>query len=150
VLYIALKRRNHGIGAPEFRIPMLLPASGLLLPLGFLLYGWSAEYKLHWILPNIGAFIFAAGIMIGFNALVTYVLDSYAKYAASASAATAVLRSVAAFLLPLGAGQLYNQLGWGWGNTLLGALAFGVGLPAAACVWVWGRRLREKSISAQD
>ena len=128
---------------------MLLPVSGILLPLGFCLYGWSAERALHWILPNIGAFIFAAGIMIGFNALVTYVIDSYVTYSASAAAATAMLRSVAAFLLPLGADQLYKDLGWGWGNTLLGALAFGVGLPAAVCVWVWGRRLRERSTFAQ-
>jgi hypothetical protein len=149
MLYVYLKRRNNGVGLPEFRMPMLLPASGLLLPLGFLLYGWSAEHKLHWILPNIGAFLFAAGIMIGFNALVCYVIDSYQTYSASAAASTATLRSVAAFLLPLGAEALYKQLGWGWGNTLLGVLAIGVGLPAAFCVWIWGRKLREKSAFAQ-
>jgi hypothetical protein len=128
---------------------MLLPVSGLLLPLGFLLYGWSAEHSFHWIVPNVGAFIFAAGIMMGFNALVTYVIDSYSTYAASAAAATATLRSVAAFLLPLCAEELYKQLGWGWGNTLLGALAFGLGLPAAICVWIWGQKLRDKSSFAQ-
>lgn len=149
-LYAVLKRRNHGIGVPEFRIPMLLPASGILLPGGFLLYGWSAQFTLHWMLPNIGAFLFAAGIMMGFNALVTYVIDSYVTYAASAAAATATLRSVAAFLLPLGADQLYRRLGWGWGNTLLGALSVGVGLPAAVCVWIWGQALRDRSTYAQN
>ena len=91
-LYAKLKRRNGGVGLPEFRILMLFPVAGIMLPLGFLLYGWSAQHELHWIVPNIGAFIFAAGIMMGFNALVTYVMDSYVTYAASASAATSVLR----------------------------------------------------------
>jgi multidrug resistance protein len=75
-IYRHLKQRCNGEGQPEFRIPLLLPVSLLVLPLGFLLYGWSAAHKLHWIVPNIGAFIFAAGIMMGFNALMTYVIDS--------------------------------------------------------------------------
>lgn len=103
---------------------------------------------MHWIVPNIGAFIFAAGIMMGFNSLMPYILDSYPTYAASAAAATVVLRCVAAFILPLGAGDMYNTLGWGWGNTLLGGLAFGVGAPAAMGIWFWGPKLRAKSTFA--
>ena len=161
-----LTKRRDGIGQPEFRLLLLIPVSVLVLPAGFLLYGWSADKTTHWIVPNIGAFIFAAGIMMGFNSLMPYILDSkhplyvqysrlipltlagYPTYAASASAATIVLRCVAGFVLPLAAGDLYSKLGWGWGNTLLGALAFGPGTLATLALWFWGPILRARSTFA--
>lgn len=146
-VYRILKRRNHGVGLPEFRAPLLLPVA-LILPVGFFIYGWTAQYHTHWIFPNIGAFIFAAGIMVGFNALMTYVVDSYPTYAASAAAATAVLRGVVAFLLPLFAPAMYDALGYGWGNSLLGFLALGIGLPAPVLLWYYGERLRARSTFA--
>tara|TARA_R110002060_G_scaffold54635_2_gene65266 strand:- start:461 stop:844 length:384 start_codon:yes stop_codon:yes gene_type:complete len=125
----------------------MLPVA-ILLPLGFFLYGWSAEKHMHWIVPNIGAAIFATGIMIGFNALITYVVDSYPTYSASASAATAVLRSVAAFLLPLGAPAMYQRLGFGWGNSMLGFFAFIIGGPAPILLWFYGAKIRARSTFA--
>lgn len=55
-LYAHLKRRR-GLrpdepGLPEFRVPLMVPAS-VLLPCGILLYGWAAEARLHWIVPNV-------------------------------------------------------------------------------------------------
>jgi hypothetical protein len=63
-IYIALKRRHSSPGRPEYRVPMMLPGA-VLVPLGLFIYGWTAEYKTHWIGPNIGACLIAAGIMIG-------------------------------------------------------------------------------------
>lgn len=45
---------------------------------------------------------------------------AYTKYAASAIAASSVLRSIAGGLVPLAGIPLYDRLGLGWGNTLLG------------------------------
>jgi hypothetical protein len=45
---------------------MMVPGA-LLVPTGLLVYGWTAEYKTHWIGPNIGACMFAAGTIIGFQ-----------------------------------------------------------------------------------
>jgi hypothetical protein len=39
-------------GSPEFRIPLMIPAS-FVTPCGIFLYGWSAQAKLHWIFPNV-------------------------------------------------------------------------------------------------
>lgn len=120
----------------------------IILPLGFFIYGWTAENHTHWIFPNIGAFIFAAGIMVGFNALMTYVVDSYPTYCASASAAISLLRSVAAFALPLGAPSMYDALGYGWGNSLLAFLAIGIGGPSPILLWLYGAKLRARSTFA--
>ena len=139
-----MKQRNNGVGHPEFRLPLLIPAA-ILLPIGFFLYGWTAQYHTHWIFPNIGAFIFAASIMIGFNALMIYVVDSYQTYAASASAATSLLRSLAAFVFPLFAPSMYQALGNGWGNSLLAFIAIGIGMPAPILLWYYGANLRARS-----
>lgn len=69
-LYRRLKARNDGIGKPKFCIPMLVTAS-LLIPVGLFWYGWSAQIHLHRAMPSIGAAIFPAGVVIGFQCINT-------------------------------------------------------------------------------
>lgn len=139
-----MKRRNGGVGIPEFRLPLLVPAA-ILLPLGLFIYGWSAEYQVHWVVPNIGAFIIAASIMIGFNALMIYIIDCYTTFAASASAAASVMRSAFAFVFPLWAPYLYAALGNGWGNSVLAFVAIAIGAPSPVLLWFYGAKLRARS-----
>ena len=47
-IYVYLKKRNGGVGEPEFRLPSIVPGC-LLFPFGLLLTGWAAEHKLHWV-----------------------------------------------------------------------------------------------------
>lgn len=54
-------------------------------------------------------------------------IDAYTKYAASAIAASSVLRSIAGALVPLGGIPLYNKLGLGWGCSLLAFISLGLG-----------------------
>lgn len=65
------------------------------------------------VMPDIGAVILAGATICGYQAIQTYVIDSYTKYAASAVAAITTLRSLAGFAFPLFAPQLYGQLGYG-------------------------------------
>ncbi|KXH62696.1 major facilitator superfamily transporter [Colletotrichum salicis] len=56
LIYQRLKRRN-GIekdekGVPEFRIPLMVPAS-LLTPCGIIFFAWTAQNKMHFMLPNV-------------------------------------------------------------------------------------------------
>ncbi|KAM0145015.1 hypothetical protein ACHAQE_003740 [Botrytis cinerea] len=146
-IYRALKARNNGVGKPEFRVPLMIPGA-LLVPVGLFWYGWSAQAKTHWIVPNIGAAIFAAGTIIGFQCIQTYIVDSYTKYAASAVGAATVLRSLAGFGFPLFAPYLYAALDYGWGNSLIGFIAIGLGWPAPILLWIYGERLRTRSTFA--
>ncbi|KAH7126691.1 MFS multidrug transporter-like protein [Dendryphion nanum] len=143
-IYRRLKRRNNNIGKPEFRVPMMIPAS-LLVPIGLFWYGWSAQAKLHWIMPNIGAVIFSSGMIVAFQCIQTYLVDSYTRYAASAIAAATVLRSLAGFGFPLFAPAMFAALDFGWGNSLLGFIAVGLGFPAPFMLWRYGETLRSKS-----
>ncbi|KAI0132203.1 major facilitator superfamily transporter [Xylariales sp. AK1849] len=143
-IYAAFKARNPGPGRPEYRVPMMVPGA-LLVPTGLLIYGWTAEYKTHWIGPNIGACLMAAGIIIGFQCVQTFLVDTYTRYAASAVAAGTVLRSLAGFGFPLFASSLYDRLGMGWGNTLLAFLAIVIGWPSPIMLWFYGEKLRKRS-----
>ncbi|KAL8845957.1 MAG: hypothetical protein Q9221_008919 [Calogaya cf. arnoldii] len=143
-IYRILKKKNGGIGKPEYRIPIMVPGS-VLVPIGLFIYAWTAQYNTHWIGPNIGAAIFAAGAIAGFQSVQTYLVDAYTRYAASAIAAATVLRSLGGFGFPLFAPYMYDKLDYGWGNSLLGFLAIALGLPAPFLLWLYGEKLRKKS-----
>ncbi|RMZ77569.1 hypothetical protein DV737_g4252, partial [Chaetothyriales sp. CBS 132003] len=87
---------------PEDRLPYIitLPAC-LSLPAGMFLYGWAVQAKLHWIVPMIGTSLTGFGMICIFMAAQVYLVDAHPRHAASASAANAILRSVAGALLPI-------------------------------------------------
>ncbi|KAE8447673.1 hypothetical protein EG329_010479 [Mollisiaceae sp. DMI_Dod_QoI] len=146
-IYRALKARNNGVGKPEFRVPLMVPGA-FLVPIGLFWYGWSSQAHTHWIMPNIGAAIFAAGVIIGFQCIQTYIVDSYTRYAASAVGAATVLRSLAGFGFPLFAPYMYAKLHYGWGNSVLAFIAIALGWPAPILLWKFGETLRKKSTFA--
>lgn len=90
IVYRRLKAHYKTEGKPEYRLPMsefiadqsqrvtgvdallsfpVVPGS-VFLPLGLMLFGWGAERRLHWIVPNIGLFFIAAGMIGEFPAFV--------------------------------------------------------------------------------
>ncbi|KAJ5990223.1 MFS general substrate transporter [Penicillium canescens] len=144
MIYMRLKRHYKHDGRPEFRVPLMVPG-GLLVPLGLFIYGWTAQNKTHWIVPNVGAAIFAFGLIISFQCAQTYVVDAYSRYAASATGAAAFVRTIAGFAFPLFADSLYKSLGLGWGNSLLGFVSLGLGIMAPVLLWFYGEWLRAKS-----
>ena len=146
-IYAHLKRRyitDGGPGKPEFRVPMMIPGA-IMVPIGLIMFGWTAEAKTHWIVPNIASVIFAAGTIASFQCLQGYLVDCYTLYAASAVGAGTVLRSMAGFGFPLFAPAMYEKLGFGWGCTVLGVGAIVVGWPAPIALWFYGPKLRAKS-----
>ncbi|CAK1358839.1 putative transporter [Cercospora beticola] len=146
-IYKRLKAKNNDIGRSEFRVPLMFPGAAMV-PIGLLIYGWSAQFRVHWIVPNIGTAIFAAGNQLVFQNCQTYLVDAYTRYAASAIAATAVLRSLGGFGFPLFASAMYSGLGYGWGNTTLAFIGIAVGIPSPFILWWFGEALRKKSTFA--
>ncbi|KAJ5219653.1 MFS multidrug transporter [Penicillium chermesinum] len=146
-VYRALMARNNGVGRPEFRLPLMV-ITALCMPVGFFIYGWTAEAHCHWIAPNIGAFIMSIGLVVGFQCIQTYVIDTYTRYAASAQAAVAFLRSIAGFGFPLFAPYMYNALAYGWGNSVLAFVAIALGIPTPIFLWFYGERLRKRTTYA--
>lgn len=75
--------------------------------------------------------------------LQTYLIDAYTVYAASALAASTVLRCIFGAALPLAGQPLYDALGLGWGNSLLGFIALAMA-PVPFLLSRYGERLRKK------
>jgi multidrug resistance protein len=143
-IYQHLKEtRGGGKGCPEYRLPLLLPAS-ILLPIGLFIYGWAGEHTVFWFVTDLGAAIFGLGGIVLYQGIQAYIIECYDEYAASSLAATAFVRSIAACTFPLFANQMYDALGWGWGNSLLAFLFLFIGVPAIVGLWQYGPGLRAK------
>jgi MFS family permease len=113
-----LTKANNGVFTPEMRLSISIPF-GILLPVTLFWYGWSSYHKLAWESTIISLVPFGFGIVGLFLPISTYIVDSYPIYAASATSANVILRSVVGALLPLAGPPLYSTLGLGWGNSLL-------------------------------
>jgi len=75
----------------------------------------------------------------------TYLVDAFTTYAASAMAANTVFRSLAGALLPLAGPKMYERLGLGWGNSLLGFIALAL-CPLPVIFYVYGERIRTSQL----
>ncbi|KZF26964.1 MFS general substrate transporter [Xylona heveae TC161] len=130
---------------PEYRlIPLVFGCP--LIPIGLFFYGWTAQYRTHWILPIIGTGIFGVGMILAFMPISTYLVDAFTLHAASALAANMILRSILGATLPLAGREMYQTLHLGWGNSLLGFIALGL-IPIPLLFYRYGEKIRRwKSI----
>ena len=123
---------------------MMLPASALV-PLGLLIYGWTAQFHVHLLLPNLGMMIYCIGLIVGFQCIQAYILDTYTLYAASAIGSLSILRAVSGFVFPLLGPLMFRRFGYGWASTMMAGVAAVIGLMAPFGLKVFGPRLRAKS-----
>jgi len=133
---------QRGERKPEYRL-ITMSYAGPLVPIGLLLYGWSADKKVHWIVPQIGTFILGAGLFAATMPGNIYCIDAFTIYAASAIAAITIFRSVLGGVLPLAGESMYDSLGLGWGNTLLAFIA-ALMCPIPVVLLKYGETLRKR------
>ena len=138
--HIAKKRAAGSEMKPEHRLPPLI-FGVILVPMGLFWYGWTAQYKVHWIAPIIGTSLIGLGVLFVFMPIQAYLIDAFTVYAASAIATNTVVRSIFGALLPLAGQPMYNNLGLGWGNSLLAFIALAT-VPLTLALMRNGERLR--------
>ncbi|RMD43858.1 hypothetical protein DV735_g1188, partial [Chaetothyriales sp. CBS 134920] len=131
---------KKGVLKVEYRLLPLIPGS-LLVPIGLFIYGWTAQYGVHWIVPIIGTAFVGMGMLATFMAVQTYLVDVFTIYAASAIAANTVLRSFVGAFLPLAGPAMYDALGLGWGNSLLGFIGAAMA-PVTIFFYKYGEKIR--------
>ncbi|KAG5768257.1 hypothetical protein H9Q72_004161 [Fusarium xylarioides] len=141
--YAQRKAAKDGQGhKPEYRLARLTVAA-IALPIGLFIYGWTAEYNVHWIVPIGSHVIIGFGIVVSLMCVMTYMIDSFTIYAASAMAANTVVRSIGGGVLPLFGLRIYEVLGYGWGNSLLGFVAVAM-IPIPLLITRYGAYLRTR------
>lgn len=55
-----MKADTVDVPRPEYRLVLMIFISPLIA-VGLIIYGWSAQYKVHWIVPIIGTFFIGTG-----------------------------------------------------------------------------------------
>ncbi|KAF2176662.1 MFS general substrate transporter [Zopfia rhizophila CBS 207.26] len=139
---IVKQHQAKGDIKPEHRLPLILTVpGGVAIPIGLFLYGWTAEKQVHWIAPIIGTGFVGVGNLFGMMTIQTYLVDAFTLHAASAIAANTVLRSIFGALLPLSGLSLYDKIGLGWGNSMLGFLGLAM-IPVPILFRFYGERIR--------
>lgn len=71
-----LTAKNGGVAEPEYRLPTLMLTSPLIA-IAFFVYGWTAEYKVHWIVPIIGTSFFGVGMIPAFVRIMHFLSTRY-------------------------------------------------------------------------
>jgi MFS family permease len=140
--YIKYCKVRDGELKPERRL--LHMVLGLAtFPVGMFLYAWTIQPAIHWIVPLIGTAIVGFSMLLTILPTENYLVDSFDEHGASAVAAGVILRAIFGALLPLVGPPLYQNLGAGWGNSVLGFIGAAF-LPPVVLLWRRGGRMRKK------
>jgi MFS family permease len=136
------KALANGSAKPENRLelPLTIPGA-ILLPCGVFIYGWTTQKGVHWIVPIIGTAFVGLGNLTGMMTIQTYLVDAFTVHAASAIAANTVLRSIFGAFLPLAGLDMFDAMGLGWGNSLLGFIALAM-IPVPLFFRLRGEKIR--------
>ena len=128
----------------EYRRLPLACLGGPCIVISLFWLGWTSSLGTHWIVPTIAGIPFGVGYLLIFMALLNYLTDAYADFAASAMAASTCSRCLGGALLPFAAISMYERLGVAWASSLLGFLS--LGMCAIPFVFIrYGDKIRARS-----
>jgi hypothetical protein len=128
---------------PEARLPHLIILSWLI-PVGLLWFAWTAHPSIHWSSCILAGIPFGIGFVTLFLGITSYLVDCYGRYAASALAANAIIRSLFGAGFPLFSRQMYDRLGAAWATSILGFFAIAMA-PMPYIFYRFGPRIRDRS-----
>jgi MFS family permease len=137
------KHIQRGDFTPEHRL-YIMSIGGFFIPVGLFIYGWTVQGRTHFMAPLVATGLIGFGLLMTFMPAISYLVDVFTIHAASAMAASTVLRSIAAAFIPLSSQQMYGQMGYGWGNSLLGFIACAL-IPIPFLFIKYGERIRKSS-----
>ena len=142
-----MKVRHNGEIKAEWRLPPLI-LGFLLAPIGLFWYGWGAEAKVQFVFPIIGTAILGFSVFVINIPVITYLIDTFGIYSASAMSAFTMYRNGLSAVLPLAGPPLYSSIGLGWGNSVLAFIGLAM-VPIPFVLITYGERIRKRSKLAE-
>ncbi|KAF2792782.1 MFS multidrug transporter [Melanomma pulvis-pyrius CBS 109.77] len=139
---VRMREKNNGVFEPEMRLSTTIYFAPFM-PIALFIYGWTARPEVHWIVPCLSFIPFGFGLLGIFVPCQTYMVDAFLSTAASAVAALVCMRSIFGAFLPLIGPKLYDKMGLGWGNTVLGFITLAV-TPVPFAFLKWGGFVRKR------
>lgn len=138
--YAKVVAKYDGHAPPEARLPPAMLGAAAL-PIGLFWFAWTNAPELPFMICVSAGALFGFGMVLLYMSLTNYIVDAYLGYAASALAASTVLRSIAGAVFPLFTADMYSSLGIHWASSVPGFLAL-VFIPCLFAFYKWGDRLR--------
>ncbi|KAI0049050.1 MFS general substrate transporter [Auriscalpium vulgare] len=134
----------RGFPPAEIRLyGAMIAGPGLVV--GALWLGWTGNYaSVHWSAPAISAILIGMSVVLVFMSFLSYLVDTYLMYAASAFAANTIVRSAVGAAFPLFTVQMFENLGTNWAATLIAGIALLLA-PIPFLFFKYGARIRSKS-----
>jgi hypothetical protein len=83
-----------------------MTTGALLASIGLLIYGWAIEKQAHWMAPVVGVAVFSVSLVGFMFPMSRHLVAVFQFYAASALAATSIMRMLSGALIPLCADRL--------------------------------------------
>ncbi|KAI0050469.1 MFS polyamine transporter [Auriscalpium vulgare] len=144
----ALVRKWRGFPPAEERLYGAM-VGGPLLVVGIFWLGWTGQYPgVRWYVPMLSTIPIGVSVNCIFMSFLSYLVDTYLMYAASAFAANTVIRSAVGAAFPLFTYQMFEgTLQVNWACTLLGGIAFLLA-PMPFLFYKYGARIRAGSTFA--
>jgi hypothetical protein len=106
-------------------------------------FAWTNSPSIHWIVSIIAGAPFGFALVVIFQGINNYLVDSYLIYSASVLAGTAIIRSVFATVFPLFTGKMYEKLGIHWASCVPAFLALAF-TPFPFLLYKYGPYIRAK------
>ena len=138
--------RGKLIFHPEDRMRENAWIAAVLWPSALIVYGWTAQKGVHWIVPMIANFFFGIGSMLIFGLVNTMLTEFMPKRAASGIALNNFVRNIFSFTGAVVAEPGMKGIGNGWLMTILGIWSVITGCLALFAMGRWGPRWRGKMV----
>ncbi|OXV07706.1 hypothetical protein Egran_04529 [Elaphomyces granulatus] len=132
----------------EYRRLPLACVGGPLYVVSLFWLGWTASANIHWVAPMLSGVVFGIAYMLIFMAMLNYLSDAYAAFAASAQSAASCSRSIFGAVLPLAAKSMFDRLGIHWGCSVLAFVSLGLCVIPFAFIR-YGSDIRKNSTFSQ-
>ncbi|KAI4911004.1 hypothetical protein J4E90_007261 [Alternaria incomplexa] len=138
--------RGKLIFRPEDRMKENAWIAAILWPSALIVYGWTAEKGIHWIVPMISNFFFGIGSMLIFALVNTMLTEFMPRRAASGIALNNFVRNIFSFTGAVVAEPILSAIGNGWLMTILGIWSVVTGCMALYAMGRWGEKWREAMV----
>ncbi|KAM0464965.1 hypothetical protein ACHAPV_001957 [Trichoderma viride] len=99
---------------PEDRFRENMWLANTMYPIGLLIYGWTLNYGVIFIVPAIGSFIFGAASMLVFSAATTMLTEFVRKKSSAGVAVNNFVRNILSCVGVIVAAPWINAIGVGW------------------------------------
>lgn len=135
---------------PEDRMKENMWLAGTLYPAALILFGWTIDKGVHWIVPAIANFLFGFGSMLVFGAVTTMLTEFMPKKSSSGVAVNNFVRNIFSCVGGVVTQPLIDAMGVGWLCTMVGLGAWVTGNLAIYALRRYGAQWRVKMDAALE